>query len=76
MNNRLLDHLYFLFTISLTSYGLSIIKWRIAKVGVLPQEMIPKLRFLLQMFLYPLVLVRLYRGLFGWLGLAGGHDKI
>lgn len=49
-------HLYIALTILLTVYGQVVIKWQVGSAGVLPEELIDKLLFLLKLFLNPWVL--------------------
>lgn len=45
--------IYIFATISLTVYGQLIVKWRVAKAGPLPANLMPKLRFLMALLLDP-----------------------
>lgn len=54
--NRLFDYSYIFATIGLTVYGQLILKWRIAEFGSFPSELNSKLKFLLGLFLDPLIL--------------------
>src|SRR5258708_4034753 len=47
---------YVFATISLTVYGQLIVKWRMGKAGVLPPDIIPKIRFLTALVLDPWIL--------------------
>jgi drug/metabolite transporter (DMT)-like permease len=51
-----LDYIYIIATVAFTAYGQIILKWRIAKFGAMPAEAAAKLRFLLAMFLDPIIL--------------------
>src|ERR1017187_10193511 len=53
---RFLDYLYILATIGFTVYGQLIIKWRIAKVGPLPEDLFEKLKFLILLLSDPAIL--------------------
>lgn len=50
------DYFYVFATIVLTAYGQVILKWRIGKFGALPTESLAKLKFLLALFLDPIIL--------------------
>ncbi|EUC14713.1 EamA family transporter [Paraburkholderia hospita] len=50
------DYLYIFATVGLTAYGQVILKWRIGKFGALPDDTLAKFRFLLSMFLDPIIL--------------------
>lgn len=52
---RLFDYLYIFATIILTVYGQLMLKWRIAKFGPLPTELLEKLKFLLSLLLDPVI---------------------
>ncbi|WP_454764698.1 EamA family transporter [Cupriavidus campinensis] len=52
---RLYDYFYIFATIAFTTYGQVILKWRIAKLGALPQGGWDKLKFLLLLLLDPLI---------------------
>lgn len=50
------DYLYIFATIAFTAYGQVILKWRISKFGAMPVETLARIRFLLLMFLDPIIL--------------------
>jgi uncharacterized membrane protein len=52
---RITDYLYIFATIFFTVYGQMILKWRIAKMGVLPIEPIPKIKFLIFLLFDPAI---------------------
>lgn len=52
---RLYDYLYIFATIGFTIYGQLILKWRIAKLGVLPAGSGEKLKFLLLLLVDPAI---------------------
>jgi multidrug transporter EmrE-like cation transporter len=49
------DYLYIAATIFFTVYGQLILKWRIARMGVLPTEFLPKIKFLLCLLFDPAI---------------------
>lgn len=51
-----LGFVYIFTTISLTVYGQLIVKWRVAKAGPLPTELVPKIRFLTALLFDPWIL--------------------
>jgi uncharacterized membrane protein len=53
--SRLLDYLYIFATIGFTVYGQLILKWRIAKLGVLPNDAYEKLKFLILLLFDPAI---------------------
>ena len=53
--SRLLDYLYIVATIGFTVYGQLILKWRIAKFGPLPTDLLEKLKFLISLLLDPAI---------------------
>lgn len=53
--SRLVDYLYIVATIGLTVYGQLILKWRIAKLGPLPEDLFEKLKFLISLFADPAI---------------------
>jgi drug/metabolite transporter (DMT)-like permease len=53
--SRLFDYLYIFATIGFTVYGQLILKWRIAKFGPLPTDLLEKLKFLLSLLLDPVI---------------------
>lgn len=53
--SRLLDYLYIVATIGFTVYGQLILKWRIAKFGPLPADLLEKLKFLISLLLDPAI---------------------
>ena len=54
--NRLFDYFYIFVTIGLTVYGQLILKWRIIQLGQFPSELSNQFKFLLALFLDPLIL--------------------
>lgn len=54
--SRPFDYLYIFATIILTVYGQLILKWRIAKFGLLPADAFAKIKFLLLLLLDPVIL--------------------
>jgi len=52
---RLYDYLYILATIAFTAYGQVILKWRIGKLGSLPEGGAEKLRFLVTLLFDPII---------------------
>lgn len=55
MMPRLFDYVYIFATIAFTVYGQLILKWRIMKFAPFPTDSIEKLRFLLLLFLDPII---------------------
>jgi multidrug transporter EmrE-like cation transporter len=53
--NNQMGYLYILLTIIFTVYGQLILKYRIAMHGIMPENIFPKLLFLLKLFLDPLI---------------------
>lgn len=53
--SRLFDYLYIVATIGFTVYGQLILKWRIAKFGPLPADLLEKLKFLISLLLDPAI---------------------
>lgn len=53
---RAYDYLYIAATVGLTVYGQLIIKWRLAKYGAFPADGLAKAKFLLGLFLDPVIL--------------------
>jgi uncharacterized membrane protein len=53
--SRLFDYVYILATIVFTVYGQLILKWRIAKLGALPPEMLAKLKFVIFLLFDPAI---------------------
>lgn len=51
-----LGFVYIFGTISLTVYGQLIVKWRVAKAGPLPTDLLPKIRFLTALLFDPWIL--------------------
>jgi multidrug transporter EmrE-like cation transporter len=51
-----MGYLYIFFTIAFTVYGQLILKWRIGKLGQLPEALAAKISFILQLLLDPLIL--------------------
>ena len=56
MFTRFGSYLYIVATIGLTVYGQLVLKWRIRDAGALPDEIVPKIKFLLVQLLDPFVL--------------------
>ena len=56
MNIRAIDYGYIFSTVGLTVYGQLILKWRIGSYGSLPADTAEKLKFLMGLFLDPLIL--------------------
>ncbi len=52
---RLVDYLYIVATIGFTVYGQLILKWRIAKFGLLPTDFFEKLKFLISLLFDPAI---------------------
>jgi drug/metabolite transporter (DMT)-like permease len=52
---RLVDYLYIVATIGFTVYGQLILKWRIAKFGLLPADFFEKLKFLISLLFDPAI---------------------
>ena len=52
---RLVDYLYIFATIGFTVYGQLILKWRIAKFGLLPTDFFEKLKFLISLLFDPVI---------------------
>ena len=57
---KIFDYFYIVATILFTVYGQIILKWRIAKYGVLPQDFLEKIKFLFVVLFDPFV----FSGLF------------
>ena len=53
--SRLVDYFYIFLTIVLTVYGQLILKWRIAKYGALPSDIIGKMKFLISLLFDPAI---------------------
>jgi drug/metabolite transporter (DMT)-like permease len=53
---RIFDYFYIIATILFTVYGQLILKWRIAKLGAMPLDLLGKIRFLFFLFLDPMIL--------------------
>jgi uncharacterized membrane protein len=53
--SRFFDYFYILATIGFTVYGQLILKWRIAKFGVLPTDSFEKLKFLVSLLFDPAI---------------------
>ena len=51
-----MGYLYIFLTIFFTVYGQLILKWRIGKLGALPEIMSEKIAFMLRLFLDPFIL--------------------
>ena len=52
---KLIDHVYIAVTIAFTVYGLLIMKWRIAKIGKLPDDVFEKIKLLLLLVVDPYI---------------------
>lgn len=50
---RLFDYSYILLTILLTVYGQLMLKWRISQFGSLPEDLLGKSKFILQLLMDP-----------------------
>lgn len=51
-----MSYFYIFLTILFTVYGQLVIKWQVAKNGVVPTEIIPKVLFLLHLFFDPWII--------------------
>ena len=54
--SSLLNYLYIVATIGFTVYGQIILKWRITKYGLLPEDLTEKLKFLISLFFDPVII--------------------
>jgi multidrug transporter EmrE-like cation transporter len=52
----MLNHIYIFLTVFFTVYGQMIIKWQVSLAGAVPDEIMPKLQFLLSLLLKPWVI--------------------
>ena len=55
MNARVWDYGYIFLTIGLTVYGQLVLKWRLADVGLLPEAVVPKVRYLVALCFDPYI---------------------
>lgn len=53
---KYIDYSFILATVAFTVYGQLMLKWRIAQMGTLPQELLGKIQFLLFLLLDPGIL--------------------
>ena len=53
---KYIDYSFILATVAFTVYGQLMLKWRIAQMGALPQELLGKIKFLLLLLLDPGIL--------------------
>ena len=60
--SRYIDYVYIFATIAFTVYGQLVLKWRISAHGSLPAETLPKLQFLLSLFLDPVIFSGFFAG--------------
>lgn len=51
-----MNYIYILLTILFTVYGQLILKWRIAKYGALPEQLVAKFWFIIKLFIDPFIL--------------------
>jgi multidrug transporter EmrE-like cation transporter len=52
----MLNHIYIFLTIFFTVYGQMIIKWQVSFAGAMPEDVLPKIQFLLNLLLKPWVI--------------------
>lgn len=50
---RLFDYMYIFATIAFTVYGQLMLKWRISRFGVLPEDLFGKFKFIANLFMDP-----------------------
>lgn len=55
MSARYVDYFYIAATIAFTVYGQLILKWRIARYGLLPDDTIGKFKFLISLLIDPTI---------------------
>lgn len=60
--SRYFDYVYIFATVAFTVYGQLALKWRISAHGALPAETLPKLQFLLSLFLDPVIFSGFFAG--------------
>ena len=60
--SRYFDYVYIFATVAFTVYGQLALKWRISAYGSLPTETLPKLQFLLSLFLDPVIFSGFFAG--------------
>jgi drug/metabolite transporter (DMT)-like permease len=67
MNGRLFDHIYILATVVFTVYSQLIMRWQVSKAPALPDDLMGKLQFLMELLLNPWVLSGVVATLFAGL---------